>query len=354
MRTARLAAAAALAATAVALPASAQQSKSIKDWLVGCDNARTCTALGLAPEDPGTAYLKILRDGAASAEPTVTVAAWPENDAKPGMRLKLAFDDPAAGGVPAGPLAGSVDADDSYVRATLSGADARAFIAGLRKANRLAVTILGPDGKADPQVGTVSLSGAVGALLFVDEVQQRLGTETALIRAGPKPASAVPPVPALPVLTAVAMRELAGVPPKALKLPSAEDSGCPEGVEPIGLALGGKLEMWGGCVSAGAYNFTYDFVFLEGGKTRPAAFELPAGQAADAPDDPGGLTNPAVGDDHKTITAFAKGRGLGDCGTLASWAFDGTRFRVVSYAAMDDCRGVPPDDWPVLWRAEVK
>ena len=53
----------------------------------------------------------------------------------------------------------------------------------------------------------------------------------------------------------------------------------------------------------------------------------------------------------RLLSSFAKGRGLGDCGIINSFAWDGRLFRLVSQEAMDNCRGSV--DYITTWRARV-
>ena len=46
----------------------------------------------------------------------------------------------------------------------------------------------------------------------------------------------------------------------------------------------------------------------------------------------------------------AKGRGLADCGSSASWAWDGKMFRLASYQSLGLCRGAPPGTWLSRWQ----
>ena len=65
------------------------------------------------------------------------------------------------------------------------------------------------------------------------------------------------------------------------------------------------------------------------------------------------LVNPVLWEDGRTVGAFARGRGLGDCGAIARFALDADGISLVEETAMGECRGVNPDDWPVLYRAEL-
>ena len=55
-----------------------------------------------------------------------------------------------------------------------------------------------------------------------------------------------------------------------------------------------------------------------------------------------------------TLNTFSKGRGIGDCGTEEAWVFDGKAFQLAELKLMSDCKGVLPEDWPVVYRAQVK
>jgi hypothetical protein len=333
--------------------AAAQESKSFKDWVVGCDNLRACTALGF-PADSAQAgsYMKVIRGGEATAEPHVVFVTYVDSP-EPGATLALTFDDKSLPGLPSAPL--PLDTDESFLVAGLSGAAARDFIGALNKANSLALTVLAANGQPDPDgtPGVVSLSGASAALLYMDDMQKRVGTTTALRSPGGRDASTIPPPPAEPVIAAVRMAGIDGEPPTALAALAkkhSEDGDCPGAVTPIAIRLSPSLMLWGICSSAGAYNFFYDFSLVDNGKVRPVVFEIPKSLGESS----GTLTNPSLSDDGLSITQFDKGRGIGDCGVSGAWAWDGEKFRLLSYAAMDECLGVSPDDWPVLYRALAK
>src|SRR3954471_13330387 len=155
-----------------------------KDWTVACDNGRACEAIALIPanaEPGGWLTLRVKRGGAAEAQPRVSLASdESEEQVHPaalyadGRKLPVRFG----------------------ASATVEGGT-EAVVAALRSAAKLEVRDAGGN-----SLGLVSLSGASAALLYTDDRQQRVGTATALARPGPKPASAVPPPPAYPVVQA--------------------------------------------------------------------------------------------------------------------------------------------------------
>lgn len=334
-------------------PASAQDSKAFKDWVVGCDNLRACTALGFPSDNAQVgSYVKVIRGGEATAEPNVVFVTYVDSP-EPRATLALAFDDKSLPGLPSAPL--PLDTDESFLAASLSGAAAHDFIGAFNKANSLTMTILGANGQpdADATPGVVSLSGASAALLYMDDMQKRVGTTTALRSPGGKDASTIPAPPAEPVIAAVKMTEVEDQPPAALAALAKkhnDDGDCPSTLTPITIRLSPSILLWGICTNAGAYNFFYDFSLVENGKVRPAVFEMPKSLG----ESNGTLTNPSLSDDGLSISQFDKGRGIGDCGVSGAWAWDGEKFRLVDYAAMDTCMGVSLDDWPVLYRAQAK
>lgn len=55
------------------------------------------------------------------------------------------------------------------------------------------------------------------------------------------------------------------------------------------------------------------------------------------------------------LSAFGKGRGLGDCGNSALYRWEGFDFKMLEYRAWDRCDGSrPPERWPVVYKAEDK
>jgi hypothetical protein len=181
MRTALIAAAALLA---LAGEAHAAGTKQVKDWLGVCANTRACTAFGFAPDDDETGgYLMIQRNGGPTAAPHVSIVVDP-GDAQPSADWTLKLDGRPIAGVGPTHAEGS---DGGGGRAELSGRAASALIAALRNGEALQISA---GGKA---LTSISLSGSAAVLLWVDDQQGRVGTVTALVKPGPKPASTVPP-----------------------------------------------------------------------------------------------------------------------------------------------------------------
>jgi hypothetical protein len=340
-------------------PASAQQMKELRDWVAACDNTRTCTAYGFDTDPGGYAYVRLTRAGAANATLTVTIAV----NVQEGSKFKLSFDDPALGGLPAEAVAGEGNNDDDLKRLVI--ADPRTvetLVASLRKAKKLIVTRIDAPGAtaSDPATTEISLAGVVAAMLWIDDQQKRVGTVTALVKPGDKPATTIPAPPAPPVVTA------AKIPPgpKPDKAPAAviakaraicEDKSITEYEDATRLAVD-QVMYWFPCKEkSGAYNYLYALIIDQRGKPpREVEFKLPREMAASAD---GGVEinmNPGFDESTQTLSLFNKGRGMADCGQSSEWAWDGRGFRLLSSKQMPTCKGVAPGDWPVLYRAERK
>jgi hypothetical protein len=62
-----------------------------------------------------------------------------------------------------------------------------------------------------------------------------------------------------------------------------------------------------------------------------------------------------AGYDPKTriLSAYGKGRGVGDCGNSSAWVWTGGAFALSQATVMPVCRGYGPD-WPTVFQAKVR
>ncbi|WP_306225102.1 DUF1176 domain-containing protein [Bosea beijingensis] len=347
--------AACLLSLALIAPARAEigQIKTFRDWVAGCDNIRVCTALSLPNEaDDEVAFLRL--DRAAGPEGTPSLALkLRRQKLKPRFEIELALDGapfPAAGRR----LQGSSN-DGETAEIAFAPADVDALIGAARKATVLTARI-------EKQTFKLSLGGSVAAMLWIDEQQGRLNTPSALIRkgtAGTVPAAAEPPLVAT---TPPAGRPFAKDPAAALakalraELNRREPDSCedtPEGFTDSDGAwpLNDATNLVVVACSRGAYNVASQFWLVPGrdvAKAKPAAFE---GNS----DKPGNeLVNADFDPKTGRVMFFAKGRGIGDCGSSGSYGWNGTRFAVLQLSRMSECRLIPGDDWITLFQSREK
>ena len=325
--------------TVAATTPKPSELKTFRDWAVGCDNGRACHATSLLPEhgdqEPGVMF-SIERGAEPGAQPRLTVTGtegkgFALNAAGKKFRLR--------------PAPGSTDQ-------RVDPAQVGAAIAAMRTAPALTVE----DGSGSP-LGTISLAGVSAAMLYIDDVQKRVGTVTALARPGLRPASTVPAPPPVPTI-----RSAAG--PGTLKIETAriaalrKESECIAenadwpgyDVEQEPLDSAHTLILLG--CGAGAYNFSsipYVATRARGNVTvTQAKFDLKPdwGESATPM-----LVNAAWDSKEGLLTSFSKGRGLGDCGVGSDYAWDGQRFRQANQIEMHECRGSV--DYITTWRATV-
>lgn len=303
------------------------ETRKFRDWLVVCDNGNACSAFGPEPEGRD-GWVRVSLDAGPSARPTISA----------GFRG-------AHADVGTAPFTLTIDG-----RAFAAGVDVVQVVDALASGRRLT---LSQGAESTP----ISLSGAAAALLWIDERQGRLSTTTALVRRGAKPASTVPAAPALPKLTpaaAVAQTNLPQpVPPAAfearadVKQCRADTAFSPTFQTNVTVdRLSPDQELWGLPCFAGAYNFglRYFVTGPNGVDPKPLRFPTsrePANEVVNGEYDPGS----------RTLTAFNKGRGVGDCGIESVWVWTGRDFALKAESEMRECWGVPADLWPTTWRS---
>jgi hypothetical protein len=326
--------------TALALAQIAPQQgpmKTFGDWVVACDNVKQCEMTSLQPEGGDWSD--------AGWQMAVTREAGPAG----GWTVELMGEDAPAGlsvhveGAPAASAA-AVWRGTSFV-----GGDALKLVEAL--ANGKAVVVRDGAGKS---LGRISLAGSSASLRFIDAEQGRAGTVSAAVAKGAKPASAAPAAPSLPVIASIrASGTPAALSPALLKQLWAQsdcavnyDGAARPDVERH--ALGGGATLVLVPCGAGAYNFSTIAYVVRGGKAEVAAFDSPPGWTADSP-----VMLVNAGFDAKTgeLGSYAKGRGIGDCGSAETYVWDGTRFRLIEARVMGECRG--SINWLAVWRAKA-
>jgi hypothetical protein len=334
-------------AAALPCPAAAQETAELRDWWAACDPQRTCWAFGFSEDGAEqSGFVRIARSGASGAAPEVIIgpSLWEEQAAKPGSRVRATVDGKV--------VATAVVTADSYAPVSDAKA-ARALIAAMRDGRRMTLQF---DGGGEP--AEVSLNGAAAALLWLDDRQKRAGTVTALARPGGRPASAVPPVPSAKVVRrAASVRQgqlPTALPASALARP--EVKACREEIQseemraPDVARLDVRTLLWGVPCLMGAYQGSSLFFLSDerGRGWRPAPFEPPASA------DEGYVTTPSFDAETMTLSSWAKGRGLGDCGSSREWTWTGRAFVLTREVYMGPCRAVPHDLWPETMKAEVR
>ncbi len=337
-----------------AAAAPAQGYKAVKRWVAGCDNTRHCSAIGFAPEHAeGMAMLHFER-GAGADDAVQRITLRVDHPVSRENYWVLQVDDAELLQFNDTHL---VDADSGEgIDIAITDADEIAAMFGaMRGADTL--TLVGDGGP----VGTFSLSGASAILLWIDEQQQRLGTTTAFVRKGDKPATGIPAPPplrqvnAIPggkPLEAVEAARLGKLVRETLEADMCESAADDERLTDAAWELPDGRTLVQLTCYAGAYNYGSSWFWLEqGAQPQMIPFPVPAEDGSGKMTVTGDLVNASFDPATGLLDMFSKGRGIGDCGARGIWVFDGQHFALVEYALMSDCQGVTPDFWPVLWRS---
>ena len=316
--------------------------RAFADWTVTCDNTHACWAQAFA-RDSETGVLSLKRQAGPDAE--LEIAFF-------GDLESAVFDTPGYEAAFAG--AGDVPRfDDSPWGYLIAPVHTDLFIQALLDATTLS-----------DSVSTIPLAGASAAMGFLDEVQGRAGTVTALVTKGNQPASAVPAASEMPVILAPATTAhiIEDEPGAALTAASVKTCGG-ENVdtpfEPEGVRLDDGREIWLMPCSSGMYNFIYAGLLKDGDAISELVFTGPKQDGLDMHE----LWNGHIAtsqesvkspDTALTLTTFERGRAMSDCGDMTEHVWTGQAFALVRHVGIAHCLGLSAINWPTRWQAEVK
>lgn len=335
-------------------PPATPAYREFKDFVVGCDNTASCTAVGAPKEVQNGLFLSLQRDAGPAGRLLLQVA----NSGDDGLKASdLTVDTQSS------PISQLAWKDDGQGSLTLEDpALVAQFLAAVKDAGKI--------NKGSDKDTYVSLAGLDASVLFIDETQGRLNNVTALVNPGIQPVDTVPPAAAAPALAAAyAPAPAALSTDQSAKLISAVRKQAKPDLKKADCDYRPGPDSLGNADAATALTATDALVFVtcNGGPyqsevlvyraplagtpaTRlslaPLPFKLGDADAVDFDTLVGADYDPATA----TLTYFNKGRGLGDCGDMATWRFDGKDFLLASYRSLDRCSGAISDYWPVYWR----
>ena len=308
-----------------------------KNWEIACDNTGTCRAAGYqAGEEDQAISLLLVRDAGADAAITGEITVIdPNGDDKNRQSLSghLYLDDKNLGNV-------TLSDDNSGLKGRLSPAQAKAVSKAVIGNGKITF-------RTDKTTWALSNEGASAVLLKMDEYQGRIGTPTALIKRG-KDQKTIPAPAAKPVIHAAALPD---TPPRVLKAGDGEYSAlrrllaekagddCDrmnEGENEITLyPLDSSHTLAETACWLAAYNSANYYAILSPDlKTIAATVDIEDGY--DYSDG--------------TIESGGRGRGLGDCFSLARHTWDGKRFVTTYSAGSGQCKGFPGGAWELPTR----
>lgn len=302
--------------------------RELGDWVLACDNVRTCTVRYANPSGDGNdGYLSFSRAGGRSGAASVTLSQ------AAGGRLEL-------DGRPLGRFPWmAVRRKSREQQVILEDAAALKFIRTIRDGRELSYNSGG---------STVALDGFKAALAAMDEVQagRRVPTANPLVYARPTKAQLSNP------------KALSGAVRRAKeKALASPDCDLDLAQDDRAFALDDHEALVALACNIGAYNTSY-VVFLtpKDAPQKAKLLQLPLPPTSDpkAAREAAGVYV-SVSWDARTATfqTRAKDRGRGDCGERTGWTFDGKDFQLTRYDKLAVCGGGPEGDWPTLYRARV-
>lgn len=313
-----------LAAPLALAGAGPGEEKQFGNWAVACDNVKHCEATALMPADwhgDQAPAIDLAREpGAAGA---VTIALSPSAETYGIVDILIDRKLMSSGPIREGTI-------------TLTGATAEGLARAMATGKQVTLRAHGRI------VGTIPLGGASAAMRHIDAEQGRAGGVTALVARGKTSAASVPAARPLPRIQAVKPGK-----GRAARLTASEtdqlriEAGCGEyqiadGLEPGFHRLDGRTTLVTIPCISGAYQSSYALFVIRDGKAVPAPFDI-------VPGEEGGTGVPWLVEAEwdpaaATLDSRAKSRGPGDCGKAQSWVWDGQRFRMTRYVALDACR----------------
>lgn len=332
----------------ICLSATSAQAvfKEFRDISASCSNGLTCEVQMTPKGQQSRPLFKFAfeRPGGLNAPLRVLIGA--DGPFTPGSEVTFDVDGKRVLALRDGDLNWS---DDDREYRLDSAATALGLLQSARNGN---VLTIGFSGEKGPDRVDFSLSGLVAGLIFIDEAQGRAGTAGALQATGSQPAAAID---ARDILT------IADIPETIRADFAGPDGDCSFMDEAsFGYRGGFETEVEDGwsliglpCAEGGAYNQPYLFYSSDGDEVTP--LRLPS-MTEDGPS----VTDQAWNIDwdarQKIMTAFFKGRGIGDCGSWDRYAVKsygaGPAFVLLESRTKGDCDGKydgGPENWPASW-----
>ncbi|UHM91156.1 DUF1176 domain-containing protein [Rahnella victoriana] len=321
------------------------------DWQLSCDNLNHCTARN--SQDGQELVMKITREAGPEGKASVSIdfqrnSEEQTTEAPVANRLQM-------NGKTLSFNHREWDVSKKHL-STTNRLVVNDFIAAIREGS--SIQLAGKTDPSQPVRPAISLKGIKAALLAIDAQQGRVGSKTAWISRGSKPASSVPPIPATPVLPrfsephALSDSEISAITQNAAT--TIENNDCsldPSEREVHIFALSNDKALMTVNCDMGAYNL-YALGFLVSRqapyKMDDLALTMPfkLGEDDGAPELINADFDPKTG----MLSTYDKGRGVGDCGVSSRWVFDGKQFRLAAFASEPACDGYSSGgEWPVLW-----
>jgi hypothetical protein len=327
--------------------------REVRDWAVSCSNGLACS-LQYAADDTGAGMLRGI-DFKRTADPDAPLSLIVRGDfsafQEAGSEIDLVFsiDDETVASFAVEPAMLDEWASEIAIEEDDEGTLGM-LVDAMKDSTRMELQ-MGSGESLD-----IPLSGVTAGLLVIDEAQDRLERTDALQATGTNP-----PRETAPAAEITALDQL----PDEVRADFEDEMAVCGGLDTDRIAVGDgfRLERDNGlsligmpCGPGGAYNQPYALYALVGEVFRP--LDIPV-MAEDGPSTTVLAYNIDVNAQTGEMTAFFRGRGIGDCGGYDRWSLgeDGMRvtLTLVESRAKGECDGNfddGPEAWPLVWPKE--
>ncbi|SHM28772.1 DUF1176 domain-containing protein [Roseibium suaedae] len=323
-------------------------------WAVDCGNTGLCLTSSLVRGQSAWVDIRIVRDWQAGAAPLVRVTA---NSPLAGNgTVTLSIDGREIETFTVKEL---TEAQTSIVSPTgfrpiggegfwyPAGPATMALLDSMRAGNQLTISL--PVNGAQSEI-TIPLKGLRQAFAWMDQRQQRSGSQTALAISGDGMPQDAPH--AIPVLVPETLPPAVRQAWDHSRTCSTIDPAIFAGLDAIAAPLPDKTTLYLlPCGSPTAYNTAYVTVLAYAdGKARQLQMARLSEQGPIASDV---IYNARWTPGTLELDGLYKGSGIGDCGTWNRWRWTGATFALSAEASRMTCDGTetPLRDWPLLWPA---
>ncbi len=326
------------------------ETREYGDWIAGCDNALSCEAVALMPQENFGHFESLTLQRSRVGGPAIDGAplSIKLNGLKTDTdRYRIVIDGFVMD-------TGAINQENHAIEVTSR--DAVRLARGIAAGKKMQVQ--DGDGRL---MASFSLKGSAATLRYMDDKLGLTGSRDAIVMRGRKNARVF--VPDVPVISAKRINENGRIPETGELVALTEETHCAQNrygvTEDRAYALGeysgiDKALILVSCGS-GAYNFrsaAYLATSKDGAtwQLSSAPFDVKpraSGISSNIPT----LLNADWDPSRQTLASFAKTRGLGDCGDTAAYVWDGEMFRLSGAASMPACRG--SQDWITVWRTKV-
>lgn len=303
-----------------------------EDWMLVCDNTRTCRAVGYQRffEDSESVAVLLTRK-AGPNQSLIGEVKIGELDLDEAAYLALTSDADLSLVID-GQEIGRVKVDPAFLGAELPDEILLPLLRALRRDS----VIEWVHGQYRWRLSDL---GASAVFLKMDEVQGRIGTPGALVRKGNRPEAEVLPALAPPVVIA------APVDASPVVLPAEDEPALREALRTL---VDEETECSGLAIQEEGGE-ALDVVRLSDSRLMVAVSCWMAAYNAGAgiwvindskPYQPVLVTGSATEFDGETVSAMHKGRGIGDCYAREEWTWDGEQFVHTLSSTTGQCRGL--------------